>query len=383
MQKTLFNVRAAIQYCVIFAFSACLTIGIINVLTPPKQIELGVATAKLEYLKRHAQDYNIIFLGSSRTHRMIDSKAVDTQLNDRGCPMRTFNMGFANLTLEESDYLLDEIIAIPNNSFDMIVIDEPLTGFQHIDKAVSERAQIFSTWSGTKRRLENIWSYQESTLKKLYRTGIAFYGYGYNILNIGTLSQRLFPDAYNNSRQQQQSNIDKEVSTFNRLGGFKILEDDLNENERAQKTHETFLANIEAFKKTLENAKTIKIKQDNTNTTHAAKARAEILNKHIEKISQNNIVAGFYVAPLPNRLQANNQLINALQNISQSSSSNAVWINYNTPSKFPIIWNAEYWFDPYHLNREGARLMSQDIGRQLYQEICPKYAHNNAESEHL
>ncbi len=333
----------------------------INLLRPTPKIDLGLATAKLLFLKTHPQDYQIIFLGSSRTHRMIDSKAIEGQLLDKGCTLRVFNMGFANLTLEESDYLLEEILSIPDHNFQLIILDEPLTGLQYLDQARSKRTQMLRGFKYLTRRFENIYSYQEPLSKKIYRTGVALYGFAYGILNIGAMSEKLFPETYLSTRQEEDVLIDREQKTFSSLGGFKILEDTLDQDERAQRVHTNFLAQKEEFETLLK-------RRDMSPSPFPAHKRAPLLKEQFKKIQAHHITTGFYVAPLPHRRRENKALVEAL-------GIETFVLNYNDPMRFPIIWQSKYWFDPYHLNREGARLMSQDIGRTLSKTVCLRYAH--------
>ena len=295
---------------------------------------------------------------------MIDSRTIEGQLQDRGCALRVFNMGFANLTLEESDYLLAEILNIPNNNFQMIILDEPLTGLQHLNQARSRRTQMLSGLNITTRRFENIWSYQESWQKKLYRSAVNVYSTAYGALNIGLLSQKLFSNSYDATLTEQNLTIAQEIKTFEKQGGFKMLEDNLETNERASIVHENFLAQVAQFDKKLKNLLTQEIKP----SPFSAKPRATIIKQQLNKITQYNIQAGFYVAPLPNRISENNSLVKTLGKATYT-------LNYNDPRQMPMLWNSKYWFDPYHLNQEGARIMSQDIGRRLYESTCPKFAH--------
>ncbi|MBL4588886.1 MAG: SGNH/GDSL hydrolase family protein [Alphaproteobacteria bacterium] len=295
---------------------------------------------------------------------MIDSRTIEGQLQDRGCALRVFNMGFANLTLEESDYLLSEILNIPNNNFQMIILDEPLTGLQHLDQARSRRTQMLSGTDITTRRFENIWSYQESWQKKLYRSAINVYSTAYGALNIGLLSRKIFSNSYDATLTEQNIAISEEVQTFEKRGGFKVLEDNLGTNKRASIVHKNFLAQVAQFDKKLRNILKQKIKP----SPFSAKPRATIIKQQLNKITQYNIQAGFYVAPLPNRISENNSLVKTLGKATYT-------LNYNDPRQMPMLWNSKYWFDPYHLNQEGARIMSQDIGRRLYESTCPKFAH--------
>ncbi|MFT7670535.1 MAG: hypothetical protein ACI8X5_003244 [Planctomycetota bacterium] len=69
-----------------------------------RQVERGVDhtdyfEVKLEYLSTHADDYDAIFVGSSRVHRGFVPDVFEQVMVDSGRPMRILNMGFFGLRL--------------------------------------------------------------------------------------------------------------------------------------------------------------------------------------------------------------------------------------------------------------------------------------------
>ena len=65
---------------------------------------------KLGYFGRHAEDYDTIFVGSSRVYRQIAPQAFDDELRARGIGSRSFNFGAPAMIPPESFFVLEKIL---------------------------------------------------------------------------------------------------------------------------------------------------------------------------------------------------------------------------------------------------------------------------------
>ena len=69
-------------------------------------------TPKLDYLKAHRDDYDTLFVGSSRVYHGITPRVFDSVTAAAGKPTRTFNLGINGMQPPESLYVLREVLAM-------------------------------------------------------------------------------------------------------------------------------------------------------------------------------------------------------------------------------------------------------------------------------
>lgn len=70
-----------------------------------------VVREKLAYWTEHGDEYDVLFLGSSRIKNHLIPSQFDRALNDRGIQLRSFNFGISAMHAPENGYLLDLILA--------------------------------------------------------------------------------------------------------------------------------------------------------------------------------------------------------------------------------------------------------------------------------
>src|SRR5687767_13062240 len=76
----------------------------------PLADEVNLGT-KLAYFEANAEEYDALYLGSSRVQRGLDTVQVDAELRAAGFPMRSFNFGVRGLHSFELDYVLHRLLA--------------------------------------------------------------------------------------------------------------------------------------------------------------------------------------------------------------------------------------------------------------------------------
>ena len=73
---------------------------------------MGEVSEKLAYFARHKDEYDAVFVGSSRVYRQIAPGVFDRQVAaSTGRAMRSFNLGAPSMFLPESLYVIDRILA--------------------------------------------------------------------------------------------------------------------------------------------------------------------------------------------------------------------------------------------------------------------------------
>lgn len=103
MRRSIHHLRSVLVLAVsLFAASAA-----IRHLTPEPFIRH--VTPKLHHLEEHFEEYEILFVGSSRVYRQISPKVFDERLRSRGLDLPSFNAGVPAAKSVEVWHLLQEL----------------------------------------------------------------------------------------------------------------------------------------------------------------------------------------------------------------------------------------------------------------------------------
>ncbi len=72
--------------------------------------EIPEVQAKLTYLKDHIDDYDTLFLGTSRIYRHVIPKLFDGLTTEREIPTKSFNAAADGMRPPEDSYVFDQIL---------------------------------------------------------------------------------------------------------------------------------------------------------------------------------------------------------------------------------------------------------------------------------
>lgn len=102
------NARAAIN-CLTGLVAMGVSCAAIHALAPlPEMPEL---TAKLSYFARHKDEFDVLFVGSSRIYHQVSPKLFDRIAHERGAKIRSFNLGFDAMLPPETFFMVEKILA--------------------------------------------------------------------------------------------------------------------------------------------------------------------------------------------------------------------------------------------------------------------------------
>ncbi len=82
----------------------------------------GEVAVKLAHLEEHGGDYDVIFIGSSRTFRGVDPAAFDGRMAELGTETRSFNLGIQGMFAYELEAVLDRVLELDLPSLSMVVV---------------------------------------------------------------------------------------------------------------------------------------------------------------------------------------------------------------------------------------------------------------------
>jgi hypothetical protein len=97
------------------------TSALFHALLPPS-IPEGVAE-KLEFFTRHKDEFDTLFLGSSRFYYAVSPEIFDNITRENGAPTRTFNFGIDGMRPPENFYVLDQILKTEPRSLKWVFVE--------------------------------------------------------------------------------------------------------------------------------------------------------------------------------------------------------------------------------------------------------------------
>src|SRR5690348_6244876 len=115
-------------------------------LLPFPEIDGGVSQ-KFRFFAAHKDEFDTLFIGSSRIYFQISPAIFDRVTRERGLPTHSFNFGIGGMYLPETSYLLEQILNLkPRNlSWVFIEYDELQTKWSPANQT-SRRALYWADW---------------------------------------------------------------------------------------------------------------------------------------------------------------------------------------------------------------------------------------------
>src|SRR5258708_5258495 len=97
---------------------------------------------KFEYYQKHAEDYDVVFVGSSRVLKGFDPESFQKRLQDSGVAMRAFNFGIPGMRGHEANRVVEQIAALHPARLKHLLVEFPefRPSFPDDNWANSERA---------------------------------------------------------------------------------------------------------------------------------------------------------------------------------------------------------------------------------------------------
>lgn len=125
--------------------------------------------AKLQAFAETKDEYDAIYVGSSRIFRGIRPEIIDPLVSARGETFKSYNLGLPGMWSFEADHLLDEMLALEPAKLEWVVIEAPLWKadlFSSI-RNVNERSVRWHTAASTAQALRSIWLEDHTFAEKL------------------------------------------------------------------------------------------------------------------------------------------------------------------------------------------------------------------------
>ena len=276
---------------------------------------------KWAWFKKHRDQFDVLFLGSSRFYHQIIPKQFDAAVTAAvGAPVHSFNFGYDGMWPPESYYLLRRILALRPARLKWVVID-----LMDINTQLDERnnsTMRMSYWHDTRHaRLaftdilstRRLWPDKINLL--LAHGGLWFR----EAINLGRGAELL------NARLAPRPARKKPYSWEDHAGYEAEPERPMSPN-----IHAEFLAGVDLMKRRL-----------------APEAMRPVFRDALREVIADVRRAGaepiFVIAPT----------INPRENFTEIPAGAAVWA-FNNPLDHPVLYEPERHYDSWHLNQKGA-----------------------------
>ena len=315
---------------------------------------IPLVSEKLEHFKANKDNYDVLFIGSSRVYRQVDPVLFDARLSQQGHNIQTFNFGFYGMKMPETYFWLEKIIDLQPKNLKWIVIEANLDNvYENLDNARNNRVMYWHTPKHTANTIKYIAGSDDSLPRKLVSVYSHIIPFFYNSINLGDFS-KIFLSSTGLSQHQIS-----EASYSNYLGeslsGYKALDDESGQgykitNKKFRENFNAFQQQVVRFEKAIEN-----------DTVALDPSRRELIRQFTDLVESSGATPMFIIPP---KLKTEAHVLRLYQDGHIDS-----LLAYNDPEKYADFYELEYRFDRAHLNKKGAeeftRLIAEDFEQYI------------------
>lgn len=324
--------------------SCALALAGLRALTPyPDDYGLG---AKLEHFAEHRDEFDLVYLGSSRVYRSFVPELVDAELAARGHALRSFNLGVAGMGDFEADWLLREVLAMEPERLRRVVLEVPLYSPELFEaNAHSARVIAWHDFEGTLGALEATELLAGASRHELLRLHLELWAR--RALHLGQ-GRRLIARALGDDRERARHGLSREMLGAAR--GYLALEDTPGE-EYARRRGE-FLAQPQEHARRVE-----RIPVDRRLRPGLGSYPLGLLAERVASLRAAGIEPIFVAVPGARARATVYSLVDEgrVEGL----------LDFNDPARYPELFTPESRFDRNHLTRESAARFSRTFAAAL------------------
>ena len=129
----------------------------------PMPAEFGLR-AKLDYFEQHADEFDAVFIGSSRVFRDIRPVLLERELKQAGIEFRSFNFGIGGMEDFEADHILRAVLEVAGERLQWVFIEAGRWDPRSEEETVfmSKRFVEWHTLTNGRALVESIFAFDES-----------------------------------------------------------------------------------------------------------------------------------------------------------------------------------------------------------------------------
>jgi hypothetical protein len=302
--------------------------------------------AKLERFEEIRDECTVLFLGSSRVHRGFVPEVFDRAMAERGLATRSFNFGAPGSRAFEVRHVLERVVELEPRSVAFVFVDPE--GIAVLRDERNHLARQVIDWHDPEATLllsRFIADMEMPPRAKLDALLPHWQSCAYNLANIGR-SQRWIDASLGTLRtpERLKNMLGAGLDGYAPLG---VEGEELSRRgERFQKKRrDAYLAELEAFK-------SLEIREGPP-SEFALKLYGDI----VERVEALGATPIFVTQPA---LYLQDDLIRAAERGEVRQ-----LVRFDSPVRFPELYDPDHRYDATHLNDEGARIFTEMLAREF------------------
>lgn len=327
-------------------------------LPPPEGVGLR---AKLEYFREYKDEFDVLFIGSSRIVRGVDNALVDAKLAERGIEVRSFNLAVGGMRTFEQDHILHEVLRMEPARLRWIFFEGGPVGMgvrkDHIFRSPpnlnTDRGVAWHTGRETYNVLGSLARLPLPTGEKIRQALLHLELMSSRYTNYGK-GEKLIQEL----RESAQTRREREAKRDAILAGqgYQGLEE-----ATGREVSEELLAFREdpaPFEERM-----AAIAAENELPVDKEHLFLEVYEEQLRAAAERGIELVYLIPPgyegTPERLMLH------------QSGVIPKLLNFNDPARYPELFRLDHRFDKGHMNRRGAVLLSGLIADELAELMGP------------
>lgn len=342
------SIVKSFRYSFLAIFSFLITTYLFHQIVPdsiiPKNIDF--IGPKYAHYQAHKNDYDTLFLGSSRVLNHINPDVVDQAAKAEGLKINSYNFGVPALREIHTYILLRDILKDAPDSLKWVFIEISLDrGYEPISNARTGRSIYWHNFSNTKIAIDYIFNSEETLLSKAALAGSHILPLIYQKFNLGAFFKKIVPVDFSDANAKEDKRLYQANDGFLGIG----------DNEYDE-TRQSFLANPSDYKKEVKSL----ISHHETGLKvdePLPKNKRVLIEKILETVDAAGAVPIFIVPPT---LHTADDLHQAYK-----ESTIPTLLAYNDPSKYPQFYGIENRHDAEHLNMRTAHAFSRELAKDF------------------
>ena len=328
--------------------------------TPGTQLEVySPQRVKLRWFAEHREDYDVVFLGSSRTARGIDPQAFEARLAAGGRDWRAFNLGMAGMEGPESlfvcDWLLDQDPARVRWLFvEAQAFDVEIGPLNHLTR----RMVFWHTPAITRTVLAGVARSSRTAAEKRAAWGTHLIHALYRATNLGAFLPELFAAlGFEDDQFPGHPGGDPLYTLGDDRDGFRALDEDRTRVRVRRERRESFRRDPSTLLARIDELTAERARPAAPEDFHVAAWRA-----FVERARARGIEVAFF--RLPATWNAAHELDEALRR-----EDGLFFADYNDPRRHAEAFGVETLFDVNHATSQGARLVTTWLARDFLRHL--------------
>jgi hypothetical protein len=303
----------------------------------------GALSARIQHFLAHADEYDLLFLGSSNAAHGFDPAVVDAELVRRGHPFRSYSLAAEDMQPVEADFVLREVLRRQPARLRWVAIElldfEPTAVIR--DNAFSERAVY---WHDARSLCDALARLLQSAAPWSEKARLSWLHLRHAAWRLGNLGEgdRVVA-AWRETR-------DPVVSAVVGAGGFEALDD--RSDPATLRMRAAFLANQPRYRARVEG-----LDAQNERPSAPASVLIDGVVKQTTRLRAAGIEPVYVIPPVLHATPA-------LHAFAASPGAPPIFC-FNAPGRHPELFRFESRYDETHVNRAGSEVLSHEFADAL------------------